>query len=61
MASMGCDEHDAELAVSAKGEETSAPGAGLLTVTLANAGTAQTISARKREEQLFMRTSPPFF
>ena len=58
MATTGCDEHGVALAESPKGEATREPEAGLMTLTLANAVAAHKGSARKREEDKFMKKCP---
>lgn len=53
MDAIDCEEHGVAIAVSLKGDVTVAPLTGLLTVTLARAGTAQG-SARAIRQRAFM-------
>jgi hypothetical protein len=55
MDAIGCDEQGLATAAKAKGEVTVAPFAGLLTVTLARAGAAQS-SARTERQRAFIES-----
>ena len=59
MALTFCEEHEADVAESVNGDPTSAPLAGLLTVTVASAGNAMATMSEEMSEEMrgraFMR------
>jgi hypothetical protein len=55
IAEIDCEEHAEAVAERLKGEETSAPLAGLLTLTPANAGIAARITRKEKRKETFLK------